>query len=380
MKKIRILALHLAYGGIEKAIISMANLFVERYDVEILSVYNMPGGPAFPLDKRVAVRYLMDDIPNREEWKAACKAKNPVAILREGFKSVHILREKKRCVIEAIKAVNDGVIISTRPEHNILLSQYGNKNVLKIAQFHQDHRFEKQYIDDFSQKYGNIDIFAHLTPSLMEEVSEMMKNNHHTKHAYVPNFLETLPDLSEVNSREKTIVSVGRLHPVKGFDRLISAFAKLADKFPEWKVKIIGDGEEQGKLQAMIKEYGLENQVLLCGKMDSSGLETEMKKASIIVMTSHSEGLSFVTLESQSCGLPIVAYDVRVGNKMVVKDGVNGFLVPDGDEKEFVDKLGMLMENSLLCAKMSENAVKRAQDFSKESVSKIWFDVLENQI
>ena len=380
MKKIRIIALHLAYGGIEKAIISMANLFADRYDVEILSVYNMPGSPAFPLDERVRVRHLMSVIPNREEFKAACKAKNPVAIAREGLKSAYILTEKKRCVIQAIKSINDGVIISTRPEHNVLLSKYGNKNVLKIAQFHQDHRFEKQYIEDFSKKYGNIDIFAHLTPSLMEEVAEMMKENQHTKHAFVPNFLETLPDLSGVQSREKTIISVGRLHPVKGFDRLISAFAKVADKYPDWRVKIIGDGDEQEKLSSMIKEYGLEGRVLLCGKMNSFELEEEMKKASVFAMTSHSEGLSFVTLESQSCGLPMLSYDVRVGNKMVVQQGVNGFLVPDGDENEFVDKLGMLMDDSELCSQMGQNAVMRARDFSKESVSEIWFNVLENQI
>ena len=66
MKKIRIIALHLTYGGIEKAIISMANLFAEKYDVEIISVYNMPDSPAFPLSERVRVRYVRDETPNRE--------------------------------------------------------------------------------------------------------------------------------------------------------------------------------------------------------------------------------------------------------------------------------------------------------------------------
>lgn len=380
MKTVRIIALHLAYGGIEKAIINMANLFAERYDVEILSVYDMPGAPAFPLDERVKVKYLLNEIPNREEWKAACRAKNPVSIIREGLKAFRILKNKKRCVVDAISSINDGVIISTRPEHNILLSKYGNKDVLKIAQFHQDHRFEKQYMDAFANEYSNIDIFTHLTPSLMDEVSEMMKNNHHTKHVYVPNFLETLPDLTELPSRDKTIVSVGRLHPVKGFDRLVSAFARLSSLYPDWTVKIIGDGEEYSKLQNMIKDSGLEDKIILAGKMNSTELEAEMMKASINVMTSHSEGLSFVTLESQSCGLPLVAYDVRVGNKMVVRDGENGFLVPDGDEDAFVEKLGMLMGDVELCAQMGRNAAKRTEEFSRENVSRIWFDVLENHV
>lgn len=77
MKKVRIIALHLAYGGIEKAIISMANLLSERYEVEIISVYNMPDSPAFRVDERVRIRYLLDETPNREEWKAAVRDFDP---------------------------------------------------------------------------------------------------------------------------------------------------------------------------------------------------------------------------------------------------------------------------------------------------------------
>ena len=73
MNTIHIIALHLAFGGVERAIINMANLFAARYNVEIISVYNMPNSPAYPLDARVKVRYLLDDVPNRAEWKAAAK-------------------------------------------------------------------------------------------------------------------------------------------------------------------------------------------------------------------------------------------------------------------------------------------------------------------
>ena len=83
MKKVRIIALHLAFGGIEKAICSMANLFAEHYEVEILSVYQMPDSPAFPLDERVKLRWLLDDIPNREEWKAALSARSLSGVARE---------------------------------------------------------------------------------------------------------------------------------------------------------------------------------------------------------------------------------------------------------------------------------------------------------
>ena len=92
MKKVRIIALHLAFGGIEKAICEMANVFAERYEVEILSVYHMPDSPAFPLDNRVKVRWLLDDIPNRDEWHAALSAHNLPGIARESIRAARILR------------------------------------------------------------------------------------------------------------------------------------------------------------------------------------------------------------------------------------------------------------------------------------------------
>ena len=219
MKKVRIIALHLAFGGIEKAICSMANLFAERYDVEILSVYNMPDSPAFPLDERVKVRYLLTDTPNREEWRAALAARDLPGLARESLRAARILREKKRAVIDAVRSAGDGAVITTRPEDNVLLSKYGQPGALKIAQLHQDHRFDKRLVKSFQRDYGGVDVFALLTPGLAEEVRQMMQgNNSHTKTVYIPNFLERFPRNPLGREREKTVLAVGRLHAVKGFD------------------------------------------------------------------------------------------------------------------------------------------------------------------
>jgi N-acetylglucosaminyldiphosphoundecaprenol N-acetyl-beta-D-mannosaminyltransferase len=68
MKKISILSLHLGYGGIEKSIVSLANVLCEKYDVEIATVYKIYEKPVFDLDKRVKVHYLNPDtiVPNHE--------------------------------------------------------------------------------------------------------------------------------------------------------------------------------------------------------------------------------------------------------------------------------------------------------------------------
>lgn len=376
MKKVRIIALHLAYGGVEKAIISMANLFAEKFDVEIISVYDMPNAPAFPVDERVKLRYLLKDRPNRAEWKAAVKSKNLAAIVRESFKSVKVLAGKKLAVIKTIRSVGEGVLICTRHEDNLLLSRFGREGVLKIAQLHHDHHFEKKYVHGFAKAYGNIDVFALLTPGLAGEVREIMKDNERTRVVAIPNFLERYPSAVPVSGREKTVVAVGRLESVKGFDRLIRIFNEFHRQAPDWKLKIIGDGTERPRLEELISVLGLDGAVILAGRMDGAQIEAEMLNASIFSMTSHSEGFGFVIVEAQSCGLPAVAFDVRVGPAYILRDGVDGFLVPDEDEKAFAGKLLELADSPEMRERMSQKALERSRDFSRENVAKQWFDVL----
>lgn len=377
MKKVRIIALHLAFGGIEKAICSMANLFAERYEVEIWSVYHMPDSPAFPLDERVKVRWLLKDIPNRDAWHAAISAHNLPGIARESVRAARILRDKRRAVIEAIKSADDGVVITTRPEDNVLLSRYGKPGALKIAQLHQDHRFDKTLVKNFQKDYGGVDVFALLTPGLRDEVRDMMRgNNSHTECVYMPNFLEHFPENPDKYPREKTVLAVGRLHEVKRFDLLIRLFAAVHAHFPDWKLRIVGDGEEREKLEAAIRELHAEDYVNLTGRKDATGVEEEMLHASIFAMTSRSEGFPFVLLEAQSCGLPVVAFDVRVGPGFVVQDGVNGYLAADMVYEDFCEKLASLIKDEELRRKMYDAAIARAAGFSREKVGEMWYSLI----
>lgn len=376
MKKVRILALHLAYGGVEKAIISIANLLSQRYAVEILSVYHMPNSPAFPLDEGVRVRYLLRDVPNREEWKQALREKRPLRLLRESFRGLRILLAKRLAVRRVIRGVHDGVLITTRHEDNLVLSRLGDPAVLKIAQLHHDHRFEPRYVRDFRHRYGGIDVFALLTPGLVEEVRQMLPPDSRTKLVCIPNFLEHYPESPSPAGREKILLSVGRLDPIKGFDRLIRCFAAVHRRLPEWKLHIVGEGTERERLEALLGELGLRGAVELTGRLEAGQVEAEMLSAAVFAMSSHSEGFPFVLVEAQSCALPTVAFDVRVGPAAILADGEDGFLVPDGDLAAYEAALLRLMEDDALRQSMASRALERSHRFSREKISEIWFSVI----
>lgn len=378
MKALRIITLHLAYGGIEKAVCQMASMFAEKYDVEIISVYDMPDAPAFPIDERVRVRYLLDEIPNRDEWRDCARRKDVFGLARESLKAARILHDKKKAVIDAISAIDDGVIITTRPEHNVLLSKYGRSDVYKLGQLHQDHCFDKKLLDSFRRDYGGLDAFILLTPGLADEVREIMRDNKHTKIFAIPNFLEHYPETIP-ERREKTILAVGRLVDVKGMDRLIRIFAAVHEKTPDWSLRIAGEGEERPALEALIEKLGISGCVKLMGMLTADEVEREMLSAAIYASTSKSEGLSFALVEAMSCGMAPVAFDVRVGPGATITDSVTGYLVPDGDEAAFAERLLALINSPELMAELSANAERRARDFSKENISRQWFDLLEER-
>lgn len=117
---------------------------------------------------------------------------------------------------------------------------------------------------------------------------------------------------------------------------------------------------------------------MLTGQKSSTEIEELMNDASIYAMTSHSEGLPFVLLEALSCGLPIIAYDVRVGPRAIVEDRVNGFLIPEHDQQKFIMALLDLIQNDNLRQTMSNHAYARAKDFSKDRIKNQWNNILKN--
>ena len=118
MKRVTILALHLGYGGIERAITDLANSLVNDYLVNIVSTYKVYDKPVNRLDRRVKVTYLMDFKPNQMEFKYALKKFKFITAFKEGLKSLKILKLKKELMIEYIKNCDSDVIISTRDIHN----------------------------------------------------------------------------------------------------------------------------------------------------------------------------------------------------------------------------------------------------------------------
>lgn len=174
----------------------------------------------------------------------------------------------------------------------------------------------------------------------------------------------------------KMVIAAGRYNSQKQFEALIDAWSLLAREFSDWTLRIAGDGEDKAFLERKIADYRIQDKVVL-------GPEKDMKAAylnsSILAMSSRYEGLPMVLLEAQACGLPIVSYACKCGPKDVITDGVDGYLVEEGNVTDLADKLFSLMADADLRKSMGEAAFKSSERYDEESVMARW-DSLFNEL
>ena len=120
----------------------------------------------------------------------------------------------------------------------------------------------------------------------------------------------------------------------------------------------------------------LNNSVKLLGEKNHDEVMDIMKNSMVYAMTSETEGFPFVLVEAMSNALPMVAYDVRVGPRAIIKEGETGYLVEDGNQAEYNKKLKLLLDNDEIRSMMSIKCKKECLNYSEELVMKKWLDIL----
>lgn len=193
------------------------------------------------------------------------------------------------------------------------------------------------------------------------------------KVEYIYNPIEEVDDV-ECNIKSKQIISVGRLTYQKGFDMLCDVAKVVLKDNKGWKWLILGDGEYKDKLRSKIKEYGLENKLILKGNV--SNVEEYYKNSSLYVMTSRFEGLPMTLLEAKTYKLPIVSFNCLTGPSEIVKNNINGYLINPENVEAMSNKLNILMNDENKLKEFSNNAQIDIEKFKLKPIIERWEKVL----
>jgi len=211
---------------------------------------------------------------------------------------------------------------------------------------------------------------ADLLIALTNGDADCWRHNHVRYVEVIPNPVTYYDDNLIISEKEACrIIAVGRLTPQKRFDRLIIAFALIAEKFPEWYIDIYGDGYEKENLQVLISNKGLSNRIHI--QPPISDIYTEYKRSQFSVLSSDYEGFGLVLIEAMACGIPVLSTDCPYGPSEIIEDGVTG-LLSKMDVNDLASKMEFLISHDEDRKHMGEKAYKAAARFKKNMIMPQW--------
>lgn len=192
----------------------------------------------------------------------------------------------------------------------------------------------------------------------------------------IPNFTNLNPEDKRSSLSAKIVLSVGRLTPSKGYDLLIKAWSDIVKDFPDWKLRIVGGGDELETLNRLIEKYNLLNYVSILPP--TKEILSYYLDASLYVLSSYYESFGLVLIEAKSCGLPIIAFDCPLGPKDIVRDQIDGKLVKVGDTKTLVENMSFLLQSIDIRKKFGEEAFwDYKKRWSEKAIILRWKNILK---
>lgn len=182
------------------------------------------------------------------------------------------------------------------------------------------------------------------------------------------------PETPDANGRYR-LISVGRLSAEKRFDLLIQVFGKLSGKFPDWDLKILGEGDQRQYLTTEIQRLALDRRVELAGW--SSDIGADYAAAHLMTLPSRFEGFPNALAEASAAGLPSIGFAGVSGVENIIADGSSGILAaPDHPAEALQAALQTLMSDATLRRDMGTEARIRSQQWAPDRILKHWDNVL----
>ena len=199
----------------------------------------------------------------------------------------------------------------------------------------------------------------------------------YNKTYFIPNIIgEPFENQEKINFKDKEnfISFVGRLDREKNVIALLEIFKK-ANVSNDWKLQIIGDGNERVNLEHFVEKNQLQERIIFYGTKTSEEILKLLRRSKIFGFTSLKEALPTVLVEAMFCSNAIISYNCNYGPSDIVKNN-SGFLIDVNNKEDFIQKLEMLTNCDEKLEKMMENASKEAQNWKQNEILKKWQEII----
>jgi GalNAc-alpha-(1->4)-GalNAc-alpha-(1->3)-diNAcBac-PP-undecaprenol alpha-1,4-N-acetyl-D-galactosaminyltransferase len=351
----------LGCGGAERVLALLANAWVRcGKQVMLLTISSDP--PFYALDPAVEYRGL----------GLASKSGNTAIALLANLDRVKGLRA-------VVREWSPDVVISFTVHTNIrtLIATAGLRVPTVVCEHTDPEQLRLAPVWRSLRRvtYPKAEVVTCLTPNALEWLAPMLRG----KGYVLPNPV-VVPDakaaLKPALPGNRRVVAMGRLHPAKGFDVLLRAFANLADKHRDWDLLILGDGPLRAELETLIAELGLTRRAHLLGRLQDPF--SVLRASDLFVLSSSREGFPVSLCEAMACGLPAISFDCPSGPAYIIREGIDGLLVANGDLDALSAAMERLMSNADERKAMAARGPEVAQRFSLSRFLSTWDEILQH--
>lgn len=277
------------------------------------------------------------------------------------------------------KFTNDDVVVFFTPELQSAYWRWRESGVRAeptvVTQLHSsfDGICQQGYLEEYREFAPRADYVL----SLDCDSAERFRNEFGTECGFLPNCLplhaSALPGSAE--SRPKSIVVVTRFAPEKRVDRIVEAFAEVADKHKDWSMDIFGIGMSEASIREQVKVSGVESRVRLHGP--TSDAISAFQSGSLSVLSSLYEGLPMSLLEAAACGVPTVA--TRCASSSVEEFASRyGFFVEDDSVEGLANGLDLAMADERERVSVGGRAYRFAQTRAADRVALAWMRMIDD--
>lgn len=346
------------HGGIEKMLSQKINYLIEKLDYEVMLCTSEHNNNEFvyPLSKKL--RHIDLEI----KYNRSKSYFHPKNIL----KSIQHFKKLK----QVVKHEQPDIIVSVNFTPEQYLIPFIEKQIPKVKEFHSSGvtlKDNKSIVGKL--KYQLFKIFGRYD-SLVVLNKDERKYYPFENLKVIPNFIK-LTSEKKVLKKENTILAAGRIAQVKQFDHLIKAWGLIANQYPEWEVKIFGDGDLrlENELKQLILNLNVPN-IRLMGA--TKNLKEEMEKASIFAMTSATECFPMVLLEAQAAQMAVISYDCPNGPRNIIEHNQSGILTKHNSIEEFSSTLKTILEDGVKLKELGMGAKYNVQQFTEPEIMESW--------
>ena len=367
-------------GGTSRSSITQANALAPHQDVRIISITRSGDAPHYDIDPRIGVDYLVDVRDSKHPLAVPedlVPADAAAALHRQESALVPNRWDKQFTALcdvamEAVLPTLDvDVAVTVTPGLLVAGIELLPDRVVVVHQEHRSSSGRSRGLEPLLNHAPRADVVAMLTPPLEEWLHEQL-GPLCPPTVVMPN---PLPLGFHPRSRldNPLILTAGRLVLEKQFDLLIAAFAQIADRIPDWRLRICGTGPERADLVREIRKWGLWDRVELPGGV--SDMAAEWAKASVAALTSRTEGFPLVVQEAMAAGVPVASFDSASGPREIIEHDVNGLLVGPQSVAGMSAALLRLTTDAELRARLGQGALRTARQYDAHALAERWIGI-----